>query len=159
MYSGSVYRGRVQSTTLTPTCTPPTPPFLLLEVAPSILQNAVRLASRLLQLLHFTSWLVGLSTSSHAPFFFSPPDQLSLLYLSLCLCPSYLCSGEPDECSRQSVVRARAHPDVTVWLSRTLAQGIWACCNVTVAAQLQANITRHVHLIMTDFYAYFCFWF
>lgn len=78
MYSGSVYRGRVQSTTLTPTCTPPTPPFLLLEVAPSILQNAVRLASRLLQLLHFTSWLVGLSTSSHAPFF----SPLRISYLS-----------------------------------------------------------------------------
>lgn len=85
MYSGSVYRGRVQSTTLTPTCTPP-PPFLLLEVAPSILQNAVRLASRLLQLLHFTSWLVGLSTSSHAPFFFLPSGSaISPLALSLSL--------------------------------------------------------------------------
>lgn len=64
--------------------------------------------------------------------FFPPPPDLSST--SLCLCPSHLCSGEPDECSCRSVVRARAHPDITVWLSRTLAQGIWACCNVTVAA-------------------------
>lgn len=72
--SGSVYRGHFQSTTLTPL--PPAPLLFLLEAAPSILQNAVRHVSRLLQLLHFTCGLVGLSTSSHALFQIEP---LSLL--------------------------------------------------------------------------------
>lgn len=153
MYSGSVYRGRVQLATLTPTCTPP--PFSPLR---SCTFNSTECceacipASATAPFHQLASWPLNLIPCS----FFFPPSG-SLLYLCLCLCPSHLCSGEPDECSRRSVVRARARPDVTVWLSRTLAQGIWACCNVTVAAQLQDNIMRHVHLIMTDFYAYFCF--
>lgn len=119
-HSGSVYRGHFQSTALTPLL--PAPLLFLLEVAPSILQNALRLASRLLQLLHFTCWLVGRSTPSHALFF--------RINLSL----SHLCSGEPDKCSQHPMVRAKALTDVTVWLSRTLGWELWVCCNVTLVA-------------------------
>lgn len=82
-YSGSVYRGHFQSTTLTPLL--PAPLLFLLQVAPSILQNAVRRASRLLQLLHFTCWLVGLSTPIPCSFPNKPPL-------------AHLCFGEPDNC-------------------------------------------------------------
>lgn len=127
-------------------------------------------ASRLLQLLHFTCWLVSLSTPSHALFQITHQP------------PSHLCSGEPDKCSQWNqwpAVRAKAHSDITVWLSRTLGWDPWVSCNVTlvavlhsgsnlkylffhvvqIKAQLHANITKHLNSLMIkkNLNAYFVF--
>lgn len=79
--SGSVYGGPSQLTTLTPPHL--RSPLFPLEVAPSILQNAFRLASQLLRLLHFTSWLLSLSTPIPCSFFSDwapPPTTLCLTF-------------------------------------------------------------------------------
>lgn len=117
--SGSVYGGPSQLTTLTPhLCSP----LFLLEVAPSILQNAFRLASQLLQLLHFTSWLVSLSNPIPCSFFLTRPSP----------------SVSPLLWKARQMVRAKPS-DVAVWLSRTLGHARWVCCKVIQVAPLRTG--------------------
>lgn len=77
-----------------PNTSPTGSPLFSLEVTPSILQNALSLASQLLQLLHFTSWLVSLSNPIPRSFFLTQPSP------SL----SHLCSGKPDKWSEPNLL-------------------------------------------------------
>lgn len=118
-----------------PGTSPTRTPSLPVEVAPSILQNALRLASRLLQLLHFTCWLVGLSTPSHALFWIHHLSISPLLWRA----------------RQMQLIRAKAHSDVTVWLSRTWGQELWVCCNVVAITHSGSNLTtKYVIFILPD---------
>lgn len=111
--SGSVYGGPSQLTTLTPHL--PAPLFLL-EVAPSILQNALRLASQLLQLAPFHK-LASQPLNPHSMLLFSDPAITPCLTFAL----ESQTNGQSQTfwCS--------------VWLSRTLGHVHQVCCKVILA--------------------------
>lgn len=153
----------------------PAPLFFLLEVAPSILQNAVTLASRLQQ------------TAPFHPLASRPLDPHPMLFFRISHLSLPLTFALESQTNAVSETGAKAHSDVTVWLSRTLGQERRVCCNVTLVAvrtqwsqftnkkyiffsvpllsrlklQLHANITRHLHSVMTktSMLILFLFWF
>lgn len=124
MYSGSVYGGQVQSPTLTPTTPhpPPTPPRPSpLEVAPSILQNAVRFC---------------IPASATAPSHLSTPSHAhTSLPLPLCL----LCLSLPlATCALESPTNAGGARAPIRRLAPAL-RDTWPCRSVASAASAAAG--------------------
>lgn len=104
------------------------------------------------------------------------------LSLSTYLYPSLTLESQTNaiNANQWPVIGAKAHSDVTVWLSRTLCQVLWVCCNVTLVAyytqwiqcnknncflkilsrfkvELHANITKYLPSVLTDSQCLLCF--
>lgn len=100
-----------------PTCSP-----LLLEVAPSILQNALRLASQLLQLAPFHN-LASQPLTAHSMLLFSDP--------AITLCLTFALESQTNGRSQTFWC--------SVWLSRTLGHAHWVCCKVIQVAPVHTG--------------------
>lgn len=57
-----------------------------------------------------------------------------LISLSCCLTCALESQTNAINANQWPVIRAKAHSDVTVWLSRTLCQELRVCCNVPLVA-------------------------
>lgn len=121
----------------------PAPLLFFSEVALSILQNAVRLASMLLQLLHSTCCLVGRSNpisrsflaQSHLSLFLPLPSSTTVA-LESCTYAVGVISG----------LQSDPYLSISVWLSAALGQKACGCCNVTLVAVTNIGFGQNTKL-------------